>query len=489
MGGEKKKARKPGSGWVASLRVLWQRAAGTAPGSGQPGWTRAALCCVLIVLVLLTVQRTLLDPGASALAVKRGVGLGGSSAAAVVTDTAVTPPPTAGGSAAQIESGGLLAQLAGGKAPSADPIAANAGERAGSAKESSAASTTTTTNAQTTTGGTLPPKPPPSPESGFVTPSTPPSLASAATPSPLLPLNAPTTTATTSRTAPIGPDAIVPITPIAPSMSPKEWFDAGFYDQLPPLDYGMDGDAGPDGKRAYGKHPHYMPRCHTCFHHKFMFVTLEGNHEKEIVRNLKIVMCHMKGLPADCGEHFIDQDCSVFSHIDAKDWFIFTFVMDPHSRAISSWTEGLRRDLLKARIPEHLIEDRLRGEEKSCPFRSYVMWASGLDRSAGMSCPFSRPDHQYEAIFTSQMLPAVNYVGRIEYYNRDILAVLQLIDPNGDMVEYHKQHAVEFGLHEDWHPEDWRQFYKDGGVPDTWSLVGRQWQKDIEMLKYPAGIL
>ena len=99
-----------------------------------------------------------------------------------------------------------------------------------------------------------------------------------------------------------------------------------------------------------------------------------------------------------------------------------------------------------------------------------------------------RPDHQYEAIFTSNGKPAVNYVGRIEYYERDILAVLQLIDPNGDMVKYHKQHAVEFGLHEDWHSEDWRQFYKDGGTPDTWSLVGRQWEKDITWLKYPSAL-
>ena len=374
-------------------------------------------------------------------------------------------------------SDGLLAQLAAGKAPSTHPIAVNAGVSGDSVQE------TTASNLQST-GKVLenPQKASPPSQSDDKTPSTLPPGESLTTTTPASVIS------TSGSSAISNADAIVPITPIAPSVTPKEWFDAGFYGQLPPLDYGMDGDAGPDGKREYGQHPHYMPRCHACFHHKFMFVTLEGNHEKEIVRNLKIVMCHMKGLPADCGEHFIHQDCSVFRHIDAKDWFVFTFVMDPHSRAISSWTESLRRDLVKARISPHAVEGKLREEERSCPFRSYVLWASGLDRGGGMSCPFSRPDYQYEAIFTAKMQPAVNYVGRIEFYNRDILAVLQLIDPNGDMVKYHKEHAVEFGLHEAWHPEDWRQFYRDGGVPDTWSLVGRQWKKDIEMLKYPAGL-
>ena len=281
---------------------------------------------------------------------------------------------------------------------------------------------------------------------------------------------------------------LVQVTPVGPHETPKQWFDAGFSSQLPPLDYGMDGDPGPDGKRAYGKHPHYMPRCHACFHHKFMYVTLDGAHEAEIVRNLKIVMCAMRGLPGDCGEHFIEQDCSNFEAIDTKDWFIFSFSMDPHSRAITAWTQGFQNDIRKAKIPANKQEANLRREEKTCPFRSYVMWASGLDRAGGFSCPFFRPDHQYEALFTVAGEPALNYIGRIEYYNRDILAILKLIDPSGEMVKYHEQHAEEFGLHENWHPGDWREFYKDGELPDTWSLVSRLYKKDIEVLNYPMDI-
>eukprot|EP00946_MAST-07B_sp_MAST-7B-sp1_P004829 g4829.t1 len=462
-----KKSRGPGGARIAFLRIMWQRAAVALSGRQRLGWPRAALCCVAVLLVLLAVRRLLVgdnmttDPHVLTIEKARVKGASGSAVAAVDTegigagsDIVVPGEKDAPGSA----SSKLLEKLASEKAPSADPSADRIAD-----SEVGLPTYAPSTDAS-------------SPQREAETP--PPESATSEGSLEHLPTGKPSEDL----------DAIVPITPVAPSMTPKQWFDAGFYDQLPPLDFGMDGDAGPDGTRAYGRHPHYMPRCHTCFHHKFMFVTLEGNHEHEIVRNLKIVMCHMKGLPANCGEHFIDQDCSVFKRIDAKEWFIFTFVMDPHSRAISSWTDGLRRDLLKAHIPSRLIEEKLQAEERSCPFRSYVMWASGLDRSAGMSCPFSRPDHQYEAIFTSNGKPAVNYVGRIEYYERDILAVLQLIDPNGDMVKYHKQHAVEFGLHEDWHPEDWRQFYKDGGTPDTWSLVGRQWEKDITWLKYPSAL-
>ena len=81
------------------------------------------------------------------------------------------------------------------------------------------------------------------------------------------------------------------------------------------------------GVRAYGQHPHYMAKCHSCTHHKFMYVALEGNHEPEIVKNLARVMCAMQHLPPDCGQHFIETDCTPFTGLDNKDWFTFTFTM------------------------------------------------------------------------------------------------------------------------------------------------------------------
>ena len=265
----------------------------------------------------------------------------------------------------------------------------------------------------------------------------------------------------------------------------KKEFDAGFKGSgIPPLDFGMDDNGGPDGVRAYGQHPHYMAKCHSCTHHKFMYVALEGNHEPEIVKNLARVMCAMQNLPPDCGQHFIETDCTPFTGLDNKDWFTFTFTMDPHNRAVSSWTLGLEHDIIKAGIPKHLLGTHLKQEERDCNFRRWVLWANGMDRAASMGCPFNKPDKQINAIYTKENRPALNFVGRIEHYKRDIISVLQLIDPSGKMVEYHEKHAKEFGLHPDHHPLDWKTWYRDGKKPNIWKLVTKLYREDIEKLGY-----
>ena len=270
----------------------------------------------------------------------------------------------------------------------------------------------------------------------------------------------------------------------------KQTFDDGFKGSglgdsgLPPMDFGTDENGGPDGVRAFGKHPHYMAKCHSCYHHKFMYVALEGNHEPEIVKNLGIVMCKMQGNAPDCGSHFIEHDCSPFTSLDRKDWFIFTFTMNPHSRAVSSWTLGLEHDIKKAGIRRSDWNNNLIREERLCSFRRWVLWAGGMDGGAGMSCPFKQPSLQVDAIYTEGGLPALNYVGRIENYQRDIVSILQLIDPSGSMVKYHKDHAKEFSLHPQHHPENWKSWYKDYQTPKLWPLISRVYKADVDKLGY-----
>ena len=275
--------------------------------------------------------------------------------------------------------------------------------------------------------------------------------------------------------------AVLPTTKTKAEM--KKEFDAGYID-LAPLDFGMDENGGPDGKRDYGHHPHYMAKCHSCTHHKFTYVAIEGNHEPEIVRNLGRVMCAMKNLPPDCGQHFIEHDCTPFTGFDNRDWFTFTFAMNPHNRAVSSWTLGIEHDITKAGISHHNLDQHIQKEEKYCGFRRWVLWAMGMDRTASMSCPFNKPDLQVNAIYTKDNLPALNFVGRIEHYTRDITSILQLIDPSGNMVKYHEEHAKEFKMHPPHHPHDWKDWYRDHKIPDIWKLVTRMYKEDIEKLGY-----
>ena len=265
----------------------------------------------------------------------------------------------------------------------------------------------------------------------------------------------------------------------------KKKFDDGYENSgMPPFDFGTDTEGGPDGKRDYGKHPHYMAKCHSCTHHKFTYVAIEGNHEPEIVKNLGRVMCAMKNLPPDCGQHFIEHDCTPFTAFDNRDWFAFTFAANPYQRAISSWTMGLEHDIRKAGITHKNLAKNLQKEERYCGFRRWVLWAMGMDRTASMSCPFNKPDLQVNAIYTKEGTPALNFVGRIEHYTRDMTSILQLIDPSGNMVRYHEQHAKEFALHPLHHPHDWKSWYRDHKIPDIWKLVGRMYKEDIEKLGY-----
>ena len=92
----------------------------------------------------------------------------------------------------------------------------------------------------------------------------------------------------------------------------------------------------------------------------------------------------------------------------------------------NSWTLGLEHDIMKAGIPKHLLNIHLKQEERDCNFRRWVLWANGMDRAASMGCPFNKPDKQMNAIYTKDNRPALNFVGRIEFYKRDIISVLQV---------------------------------------------------------------
>ena len=252
---------------------------------------------------------------------------------------------------------------------------------------------------------------------------------------------------------------------------------------LAPLDYGINGKPGPDGMRKSKAHPAFLTRCHACPHHKFLFVTVRGNAEKQIVENLKIVMCANDGLQPipNCGNHLIEVDCSAFRENDDTSWFMFSFSRNPWDRAISSWSLGSEIALGKHGIPPARRPELMKRREENCPFSLWVNWEAGRVRDVD-SCAFSKPDLQSNALFTNKQEPALNFIGRLEYYDRDMETILMRIDPSGDMAKHHRTHANSIHLHQPWHPKDFKIFYRQD--PSLWDRVAQSHARDISLLGY-----
>jgi hypothetical protein len=87
-----------------------------------------------------------------------------------------------------------------------------------------------------------------------------------------------------------------------------------------------------------------------------------------------------------------------------------------------------------------------------------------------------RSDHQYPLIFADNCEPAVHFVGRIEYFDRDFTTILKRIDKSGKMLEYYKTNG--FSMSNDSGHKKYTDYYTD----ERWKeVVARYYVNDMKL--------
>ncbi len=87
-----------------------------------------------------------------------------------------------------------------------------------------------------------------------------------------------------------------------------------------------------------------------------------------------------------------------------------------------------------------------------------------------------RSDHQYPMIFAENCEPAVHFVGRIEYFDRDFTTILKRIDKSGKMLEYYKTNG--FSMSNDSGHKKYTEYYTD----ERWKeVVARYYVNDMKL--------
>jgi hypothetical protein len=90
-----------------------------------------------------------------------------------------------------------------------------------------------------------------------------------------------------------------------------------------------------------------------------------------------------------------------------------------------------------------------------------------------------RSDRQYPFIFADNCEPAVHFVGRIEYFDRDFTTILKRIDKSGKMLEYYKTNG--FSMSNDSGHKKYTDYYTD----ERWKeVIARYYVNDTKQFGY-----
>ena len=229
---------------------------------------------------------------------------------------------------------------------------------------------------------------------------------------------------------------------------------------------------------------------------------------------------------------------SRMKHCEAKKtYFTFTFTRNPWNRAVSMWSYGLKRLQLKAKEPNygptlekcnsygtwtnfvslnggkelcekagcHWIPGNLTGgscvrmgelealtkiAREYCTFEEFVsQWGCDAGLMAceekignvrlceeGVVCGCHQRDHQYPLIFSANGEPAMHFVGRLEYFDRDFTTILKRIDKSGKMLEYYKTQG--FTMSNDSGHKKYTAYYTD----ERWKeVVAAYYTSDMKL--------
>jgi hypothetical protein len=110
-----------------------------------------------------------------------------------------------------------------------------------------------------------------------------------------------------------------------------------------------------------------------------------------------------------------------------------------------------------------------------CSFRDYIFRNASVPK--GRRCGY-HTETQWEQAFTKEKHPAVNFLGRLEAFERDFVAVLQRVDASGKLAAAYAR--IGFTMHNDSPRADYRDVYS----APTRARVARDHADDISLLKY-----
>ena len=245
---------------------------------------------------------------------------------------------------------------------------------------------------------------------------------------------------------------------------------------LAPLDYGTLSRRGADGQ-VVRANPPKQSRCHTSKKYGFMFVHITKCGGSAILNNIKDILCVAAGKAKGCALSDADgrlvYGCKALA---SEKLFTFTFVRNPWDRAVSDWGYGLKRELAtckeKGSGKAQCEETRARGY---CSFRDYIFRNASVPK--GRRCGY-HTETQWEQAFTKEKHPAVNFLGRLEAFERDFVAVLQRVDASGKLAAAYAR--IGFTMHNDSPRADYRDVYS----APTRARVARDHADDISLLKY-----
>jgi len=211
-------------------------------------------------------------------------------------------------------------------------------------------------------------------------------------------------------------------------------------------------------------------RCYYNSVYKFAFVHVAKNGGSSIGNNLQNIVCRAQGLHEgnNCSIQVIRGQCPV-----NESFFYFTFSRNPWDRAVSMWTYGLKLRQLK----RNSVISRKRMSVRYCTFKTFLRRA--LAKSGMGECGAHSDSHQWLEMLNSQKSPGIDFVGRIECFERDFRTILSRIDPSGKLLSAYLE--LGFTMHNDSGHRKYSEYYKDKGYEYAVSMI---WRDDVDRLGY-----
>mmetsp|Transcript_35860 Transcript_35860/g.44499 ORF Transcript_35860/g.44499 Transcript_35860/m.44499 type:complete len:419 (+) Transcript_35860:185-1441(+) len=223
--------------------------------------------------------------------------------------------------------------------------------------------------------------------------------------------------------------------------------------EIPPMDWGNSTHAGPSGRKVQPMWGIDGPIYYND-EFKFAYLHLFKNGGTAIRENLDNILCELKGLdPAsNCGPNVRLKRGDCFGDFgncaNRIDYFTFSFSRNPWDRAVSMWSYGLKRKQKRARNEQ----EKQKMKENYCSFEQMVHNAHAYLATKTMSvskywkteseCGGHFGDTQWRPSWNEKGSP-MNFIGRLEYFDRDWRTVLARIDPSGRMLEIDKKRSFK----------------------------------------------
>ncbi|EKX45676.1 hypothetical protein GUITHDRAFT_138880 [Guillardia theta CCMP2712] len=231
------------------------------------------------------------------------------------------------------------------------------------------------------------------------------------------------------------------------------------------LDFGNLTHPGPDGSKTSQPQMYFL--CYMNDRWKAMLLHIPKNAGSSVAENLADIFCAAtENATCDTKEqrmkHFkISEKC-----VKNPSYFSFAFTRNPWDRAVSFWSYGLKRRQLAVKD----LKKRKELAAKYCSFRQFL-----FNKGRG-GCGYHTEYEQYPLIYDSKGRPGLNFLGRVEHFQRDFQAILMRIDPTGKLLAVYRK--LGFVMHNDSGHRPYQDYYSDDEMK---TRVTAKWPQDVKL--------